>query len=118
MKHLIEAGRVTEAGMAAYRARDPGHSERAAYEQGEVNLPAEYERRLRAVPEAWSYWEEETTVVPEAGDLVGGEREARGDAPPATEDPDRIVCNWRRNSGDAEDGAAEEVTGPLFRSDT
>ena len=59
MKHLIEAGRVTEAGMAAYRARDPGHSERAAYEQGEVNLPAEYERRLRAVPEAWSYWEEE-----------------------------------------------------------
>ena len=59
MKHLIEAGRVTDAGMAAYRARDPGNSERAAYEQGEVRLPAEYERRLRAVPGAWSYWEGE-----------------------------------------------------------
>ena len=30
MKHLIEAGLVTEAGMAAYRARDPENAKRAA----------------------------------------------------------------------------------------
>lgn len=59
MKHLIEAGLVTEAGMAAYRARDPENEKRAAYEQGEVSLPAEYERQLQAVPEAWRYWEGE-----------------------------------------------------------
>ena len=59
MKHLIEAGLVTEAGMAAYRARDPENEKRAAYEQGEVSLPAEYQRQLKAVPEAWRYWEEE-----------------------------------------------------------
>ena len=59
MKHLIGAGLVTEAGMAAYRARDPENEKRAAYEQGEVRLPDEYERQLKAVPEAWSYWEGE-----------------------------------------------------------
>ena len=59
VKHLIEAGLVTEPGMAAYRARDPENEKRAAYEQGEVSLPAEYERQLKAVPEAWSYWEGE-----------------------------------------------------------
>ena len=59
MKHLIDAGLVTETGMAAYRARDPENEKRAAYEQGEVRLPAEYEHRFRAVQEAWSYWEEE-----------------------------------------------------------
>ena len=57
MKHLIGEGRVTDAGMAAYRARDPANEKRAAYEQGEVRLPSGYERRLRAGPEAWSYWE-------------------------------------------------------------
>lgn len=59
MKHLIEAGLVTEAGMAAYRARDRENRKRAAYEQGRVSLPSEYERQLRAVPAAWKYWEEE-----------------------------------------------------------
>lgn len=59
MKHLIEAALVTGAGLAAYRARDPRNEKRAAYEQGEVGLPSEYERQLRAVPEAWRYWEEE-----------------------------------------------------------
>lgn len=59
MKHLLETGRVTEAGMAAYRARDPANEKRAAYEQGEVRLPAEYEQHLKAVPEAWRYWEAE-----------------------------------------------------------
>lgn len=59
MTHLIEEGRVTDAGMAAYRAVDPRNRKRAAYEQGNVRMPAEYERRLKAVPEAWSYWEDE-----------------------------------------------------------
>ena len=45
--------------MAAYRARDPANESRAAYEQGEVSLPPEYQRELKAVPEAWRYWEDE-----------------------------------------------------------
>lgn len=44
MKHLIGEGRVTKAGMAAYRARGPENGKRAAYDQGEVSMPAEYER--------------------------------------------------------------------------
>lgn len=59
MKHLIEAGLVTEAGLAAYRARGPGNEKRAADEQGDVSLPPAYERQLRAVPAAWKYWGEE-----------------------------------------------------------
>ena len=38
---------------------DPGNEKRAAYEQGEISLPSGYERQLRAVPEAWRYWESE-----------------------------------------------------------
>ena len=57
MDHLTAEGRVTEAGMAAYRKRDPGNQKKAAYEQGAVALPGEYERRIRAEPDAWSYFQ-------------------------------------------------------------
>ena len=88
MNHLIEAGLVTEAGLAAYRARDPGNEKRAAYERGEASLPSEYEAQLRAVPGGVALLEGGATVVPQAGDLVGGEREAREDppAPPGSAD--------------------------------
>ena len=57
MEHLIAEGRVTEAGLSAYRKRDPGNQKKAAYEQRDVTLPPEYERRFRAEPEAWSYFQ-------------------------------------------------------------
>ena len=57
MEHLIAEGRVAGAGMAAYRKRDPGNRKKAAYEQGAVVLPGEYERRIRAEPDAWSYFQ-------------------------------------------------------------
>ena len=57
MEHLIAEGLVAEAGMAAYRKREPGKEKRASYEQGAVALPAEYEREIQAVPGAWSYFQ-------------------------------------------------------------
>ena len=57
MEHLMAEGLVAEAGLAAFRARDPGKQERASYEQrGALVLPPEYERRLRAEPDAWDYF--------------------------------------------------------------
>jgi len=57
MEHLMAEGLVAEAGLAAFRARDPQKQERASYEQREVVvLPPEYEQRLRAEPEAWDYF--------------------------------------------------------------
>ncbi len=55
MEHLISEGLVTEAGMAAYRARNPAREAQASHEQRNVSLPPEYERALRADHDAWSY---------------------------------------------------------------
>lgn len=55
MEELSSAGLVAEAGLAAYRARDAANQRRASYEQEAVALPAEYERRIRAHPEAWRW---------------------------------------------------------------
>ena len=55
MKHLIADGRVTEAGMAAYRRRNPAREAQASHEQKDVVLPPQYERQLRADADAWDY---------------------------------------------------------------
>lgn len=54
-KELIEAGRMTPAGVAAFEARrdEIGYS----YEVPTADLPPEYESVLRADAEAWAYWE-------------------------------------------------------------
>ena len=56
MEHLMAEGLVAEAGLAAFRARDPEKERRASYEQKAIELPPEYERRLRAEPDAWDYF--------------------------------------------------------------
>ncbi len=56
MEHLMAEGLVAEAGLAAFRARDPEKEKRASYEQKTVDLPPEYEQRLRAEPDAWDYF--------------------------------------------------------------
>ena len=55
MKHLLAAALVAEPGLAAYRRRDQS-KDRAAHEPDVAALPSEYERRLRAEPEAWRYF--------------------------------------------------------------
>lgn len=55
MEALTSAGLVAEAGLAAYRDRDAANQKRASYEQEAVVLPAEYEHRIRARPEAWRW---------------------------------------------------------------
>jgi uncharacterized protein YdeI (YjbR/CyaY-like superfamily) len=53
---LIEEGRMTPAGMAAYDAHDPERSRRYSYEREAERLAPEQERELRRHPEAWAFW--------------------------------------------------------------
>ena len=56
MEALIAQGLVTQAGLAAFNARDPARQAPASRERGPVTLPDEYEARLRANAEAWRYF--------------------------------------------------------------
>ena len=56
MQHLIAEGLVSDAGMAAYRKRNPGREKQAAHEQKNIVLPPEYERQLQADADAWDYF--------------------------------------------------------------
>jgi uncharacterized protein YdeI (YjbR/CyaY-like superfamily) len=55
---LKKAGLMRPAGLAAFEARSEVKSGIYSFEQEEsAELPAEYEKRLRADPAAWRYWE-------------------------------------------------------------
>jgi uncharacterized protein YdeI (YjbR/CyaY-like superfamily) len=55
---LKEAGLMRPAGLAAFEARSDARSGIYAFEQEKsAELPAEYERRLRADAAAWDYWQ-------------------------------------------------------------
>ncbi len=54
MQLLLAQGVVAEPGLAAYGRREQS-KDRAAYEPDVTALPLEYERRIRAEPEAWEY---------------------------------------------------------------
>jgi uncharacterized protein YdeI (YjbR/CyaY-like superfamily) len=54
---LIDEGRMTPAGRAAFEARVEGKTAIYSYEQdGEAALPAEWQRRFEAEPEAWAFF--------------------------------------------------------------
>ena len=53
---LIAQGLVTQAGLAAFNARDPAQQARANRERGQVTLTEEYEAKLKANAEAWRYF--------------------------------------------------------------
>lgn len=57
MAALLEAGQVTEAGLAAWRKRNRANQKKASYEQADASLPSEYERELRADPAAWGWFQ-------------------------------------------------------------
>jgi uncharacterized protein YdeI (YjbR/CyaY-like superfamily) len=56
-ERLIAAGRMEPAGLRAFQARSEDRSRIYAFEQGEVELPAQALERLRADARAWSFWE-------------------------------------------------------------
>lgn len=57
-EQLIEEGRMQPAGLRAYRQRDEDNSAQASYEQEEVSLKKEYEKKIRANPKAWAFFQE------------------------------------------------------------
>jgi uncharacterized protein YdeI (YjbR/CyaY-like superfamily) len=56
MKRLIAAGRMQQAGMAAWEAREEKRTGVYAFEQESPELPAMYARQFRANPEAWQWF--------------------------------------------------------------
>lgn len=57
MRVLSKEGLLTDAGKAAYRKRSRKRSERYSYEQRDVQLAPEYEKKIKANRKAWSYWQ-------------------------------------------------------------
>ncbi len=55
-ERLIAEGRMQPAGLSAFKARSEENSRIYSFEQGEVELPAPALARLKANPQAWSYW--------------------------------------------------------------
>ncbi|MDE0110154.1 MAG: YdeI/OmpD-associated family protein [Bryobacterales bacterium] len=53
MRSLIEAGLVEESARAAFESAESPRSAPATHELAAVALPEDYERRIKAVPEAW-----------------------------------------------------------------
>lgn len=53
MRSLIKAGLVEEAARATFESAESLRREPAAHEVAAVALPLEYERKIKAVPEAW-----------------------------------------------------------------
>jgi uncharacterized protein YdeI (YjbR/CyaY-like superfamily) len=56
-ERLIAEGRMRPAGLRAFRARSEERSRIYAFEQGEVELPGDALKQLRANAAAWSYWQ-------------------------------------------------------------
>jgi uncharacterized protein YdeI (YjbR/CyaY-like superfamily) len=58
-KELEQAGRMHEAGLAAFRARGPVAVAPYSFESKPLSLSAEFMRRLRANKAAWDFWSSE-----------------------------------------------------------
>ncbi len=56
MELLLAQGVVAEPGKAAYRRRDPNKDEQPGARDA-VAMPSAYERRIRAEPAAWKYFQ-------------------------------------------------------------
>jgi uncharacterized protein YdeI (YjbR/CyaY-like superfamily) len=57
LKQLIEAGRVTPAGLKVFQERDAARSKRYSYERERGELDADLLRRFRSNPGAWKFFE-------------------------------------------------------------
>ena len=56
VEKLVEEGRMTPAGMAAYEARDPDKSGRYSFERDRAALTPEQEATFKADRSAWDFW--------------------------------------------------------------
>jgi uncharacterized protein YdeI (YjbR/CyaY-like superfamily) len=56
VQELIELRRVRPAGLAAFEARDERRTGVYSYEQRPPELPARYERKVKANRRAWEFW--------------------------------------------------------------
>jgi uncharacterized protein YdeI (YjbR/CyaY-like superfamily) len=54
---LEKLGLMTEAGRAAFAARDPARTNQYSFENRPAALPPSYAKRLRANRRAWAFWE-------------------------------------------------------------
>ena len=54
---LRRAGRMHQAGIAAFEARDPSRSGMYSFENPDTPLPRAYERRFRAEKDAWAFFQ-------------------------------------------------------------
>ncbi len=59
VERLIEAGRMTEAGLAAFQARDEQRTGVYSFEQRSIELAPAYRRTFRANRAAWDYFQGE-----------------------------------------------------------
>ena len=57
-ERLIAEGLMQPAGLRAYQARTEDNSRIYSFEQKNVKMPGEAEKRLRANKAAWKYWQE------------------------------------------------------------
>jgi len=74
---LIQEGRMTPGGIAAYEARDPEKTDRYSFEQDTLRLSREQEREFRRHPEAWAFWKAQPPGYRKqaTGWVVGAKRE-------------------------------------------
>jgi uncharacterized protein YdeI (YjbR/CyaY-like superfamily) len=56
-QELIETGRMRPAGLEAFQNRKEDRSRRYSYEQEGAKLSGEYERKLKADPKAWEFFQ-------------------------------------------------------------
>ena len=53
---LMRAGRLHDAGLKVFRARDPGKTRQYSFEREAATLPPQFERQFRANVAAWVYF--------------------------------------------------------------
>jgi uncharacterized protein YdeI (YjbR/CyaY-like superfamily) len=59
VERLIQAGRMTKAGLAAFEAREERRTGVYSFEQRPTELPLTFRRRFKANRVAWAYFEQE-----------------------------------------------------------
>ena len=86
---LIDEGRMTPAGLAAFEARDQSRTQRFDAERAAAALTAEEEALFRANPAAWAWFEAAPPSYRKPAIALRSQRQAPRDPSEAPRDPDR-----------------------------
>jgi uncharacterized protein YdeI (YjbR/CyaY-like superfamily) len=57
VEELAKLGRMHAAGLAAFERRDQQQSQRYSYEREKTNFDDDFEKRFRAAPKAWEFFQ-------------------------------------------------------------